>query len=125
MPEDFTSVPIIDYGDALSPEAKPHFLSALKHALVNVGFFYLHNPPMGVKVREELVNRTGAFFDLPTEKKQEVAMMKSKHFRGYSQLGIERTATKNDQRETLTVSLTEVRYLEETQGCRFLNLDVC
>lgn len=108
MAEEFTSIPIIDYGDALAAATKPNFLSALRHALVNVGFFYLRNPPIGAEVREELTKRTALFFDLPTEQKQKVALVNSKHFRGYASLGIEKTATKNDQRETLTVSLTEV-----------------
>lgn len=102
--EEFTSIPVLEYGEAISPTSKPRFLSSLRHALVNVGFFYIRNPPIGLKVREQLVQKTGSFFALPTAKKQKVALANSKHFRGHASLGIERTGTKTDRRETLTVS---------------------
>lgn len=103
--EEFTSIPILEYGDAISPTSKPKFLSALGHALVNIGFFYIRNPPIGVKVREALVQKTGSFFALPTAEKEQVALVNSKHFRGYASLGSERTGTKTDGRETLTVCI--------------------
>lgn len=105
MAVNFTSVPLVDYNDSLSPDTKQRFLSALRSALVDVGFFYLQNPPIEVGVREALVKTTGAFFDLPTEKKLELDVVKSKHFRGYACAGTEKTATISDQRETLTVGL--------------------
>lgn len=105
MAVNFTSIPLVDYHDSLSPDTKPRFLSALRSALVDVGFFYLQNPPIEVGVREELVKTTGAFFDLPTEKKLELDVVKSKHFRGYACAGAEKTATISDQRETLTVGI--------------------
>ena len=46
--EAFSSVPILDY-DLLTRDGgirKPQFLSELRNALVNVGFFYLANPPV-------------------------------------------------------------------------------
>jgi isopenicillin N synthase-like dioxygenase len=52
-----------------------------------------------------LAKTTGAFFDLPLEKKLEVDVVNSKHFRGYACSGTEKTATISDQRETLTVCL--------------------
>jgi isopenicillin N synthase-like dioxygenase len=104
MAADFTSIPLIDYRDSTSLVTKHRFLAALRHALVNVGFFYLQNPPIGLDLRQQLVKETGAFFDLPAEKKLEVNVANSKHFRGYACSGTERTATKKDQRETFTVS---------------------
>ncbi|KAJ5741714.1 hypothetical protein N7533_011123 [Penicillium manginii] len=107
MAAEFDSIPILEFGDALSATTKPRFLSSLRHALVKVGFFYLRNPPIGAAVRDDLVRKTASFFDLPMEKKQEVAIANSRHFRGYASLGIEKTATKRDQRETLTVGFDE------------------
>ncbi len=46
MANEFTSIPILEYGDAISPSSKPEFLAALRHALVNVGFFYIRNHGM-------------------------------------------------------------------------------
>lgn len=103
MAVNFTSIPLVDYNDSLSPDTKPRFLSALRSALVDVGFFYLQNPPIEVEIREALVKTTGAFFDLPTDKKVELDVVESKHFRGYACAGVEKTATISDQRETLTV----------------------
>ncbi|KAJ5531990.1 hypothetical protein N7494_008542 [Penicillium frequentans] len=105
MAANFTHIPLVDYNDAISPATKPHFLSALRNALVDVGFFYLLNPPIRVDIREKLATTTGAFFDLPLEKKLEVDVVNSKHFRGYACSGSEKTATISDQRETLTVGL--------------------
>ena len=103
MAANFTHIPLVNYNDAISAATKPRFLSALRNALVDVGFFYLQNPPIGVDVREKLAKTTGAFFDLPLEKKIEVDVVNSKHFRGYACSGSEKTATISDQRETLTV----------------------
>ncbi|KAJ6018209.1 hypothetical protein N7451_001588 [Penicillium sp. IBT 35674x] len=105
MAANFTHIPLVDYNDAISAATKPRFLSALRNALVDVGFFYLQNPPVEVDVREKLAQATGAFFDLPLEKKLEVDVVNSKHFRGYACSGSEKTATISDQRETLTVGL--------------------
>jgi isopenicillin N synthase-like dioxygenase len=105
MAANFTSIPLIDFNDTRTPVTKHRFLAALRHALVNVGFFYLQNPPIGVELRERLVKATGAFFDLPMAKKLEVDVANSKHFRGYARSGTEKTATKSDQRETFTVCL--------------------
>ncbi|KAJ5094752.1 hypothetical protein N7456_010613 [Penicillium angulare] len=105
MAVDFASIPLVDFYDAFSPDTKPRFLSALRSALVDVGFFYLRNPPIDTKIRDALVKTTGAFFDLPTSKKLELDVTQSRHFRGYGCAGSEKTATLSDQRETLTVGI--------------------
>jgi isopenicillin N synthase-like dioxygenase len=105
MAVNFTSIALVDYHDSLSPDTKPRFLSALRSALIDVGFFYLQNPPIEVELQEALVKTTGAFFDLPTKQKLELDVARSKHFRGYACAGAEKTATISDQRETLTVCL--------------------
>ncbi|PLB33625.1 isopenicillin N synthase family dioxygenase [Aspergillus candidus] len=104
MAERFSSIPILEYDDAVSPTSRPRFLSALRHALVNVGFFYLRNPPIEVEVQEALVQKSASFFNLPVAKKQEVAISNSKQFRGYASLASEETGMKSDARETFTVS---------------------
>lgn len=103
MAERFSSIPILEYDDAVSPTSRPRFLSALRHALVNVGFFYLRNPPIEVEVQEALVQKSASFFNLPVAKKQEVAISNSKQFRGYASLASEETGMKSDARETFTV----------------------
>ncbi|KAJ5334642.1 hypothetical protein N7452_007045 [Penicillium brevicompactum] len=108
MSENFDSLPIIDFEDALSPSTKPQFLSALRHALVKVGFFYLKNHPVPRQVQQDLLRTSGDFFSLPSDKKAEVNMANTKSFRGYTGLGNERTAAKADERETFWAGLHEI-----------------
>ncbi|KAL4990018.1 hypothetical protein BDW68DRAFT_195166 [Aspergillus falconensis] len=95
--DSFTAIPVLDY--SLSTSDKPAFLADLRDALVNVGFFYLVNAPIRPQVRQDLVKKCKALFDLPLEKKLEIEMVNSKHFLGYSRLGAEITARKQDYRE--------------------------
>lgn len=104
MSENFSSLPIIDFQDALSPATKPQFLAELRHALVKVGFLYLKNHSISVQVQQDLLRTSGDFFSLPSDKKAEVNMANTKSFRGYTGLGNERTAAKADERETFWVS---------------------
>lgn len=99
----FTSIPILDYSKSTSPKTKPAFLADLRHALVNVGFFYLVHHPIDPALQHDLVKKTEALFDLPLEKKLEIEMINSKHFLGYSRLGAETTARKADYREQFDV----------------------
>ncbi|KAL4736545.1 hypothetical protein BDV11DRAFT_211117 [Aspergillus similis] len=95
--DSFTVIPILDY--SLSTSDKSAFLANLRYALVNVGFFYLVNAPIRPQFRQDLVKKCRAIFELPLEKKLEIEMVNSKHFLGYSRLGAEITARKQDYRE--------------------------
>ncbi|KAL4782900.1 hypothetical protein BJX76DRAFT_331507 [Aspergillus varians] len=97
--DSFTAIPILDYSQSTSPTTKPAFLADLRNALVNVGFFYLVNAPIASEIRQDLVSKCKKLFDLPLEKKLEIEMVNSKHFLGYSRLGMEITARKQDYRE--------------------------
>ncbi|KAL4953540.1 hypothetical protein BDW69DRAFT_3835 [Aspergillus filifer] len=95
----FTTIPILDYSQTSSPNTKPTFLAELRNALVNVGFFYLVNAPIASPIKQDLEEKCKALFELPLENKLEIEMMNSKHFLGYSRLGAEITARKQDYRE--------------------------
>ncbi|KAA8641292.1 hypothetical protein EYZ11_002426 [Aspergillus tanneri] len=99
LSDTFTAIPVLDYSLATSSDTKATFLRELRNALVNVGFFYLTNPPVATEVRDNLVAKAITLFDLPLEKKLEIEMVNSKHFLGYSRLGAEFTARKSDYRE--------------------------
>jgi isopenicillin N synthase-like dioxygenase len=101
----FTTIPILDYSLSASPTTKPKFLSGLRNALVNVGFFYLINAPIAPQIQQELVKKCTGIFELPQKKKLEIEMINSKHFLGYSRLGAEITARKQDYREQFDVRL--------------------
>ncbi|KAL2788523.1 hypothetical protein BJX66DRAFT_327080 [Aspergillus keveii] len=99
QPDSFTTIPILDYAASTSAATKSAFLADLRNALVNVGFFYLVNAPIAPSIRENLVKKCKTLFELPLEKKLEIEMVNSKHFLGYSRLGAEITARKQDFRE--------------------------
>ena len=101
----FTSIPILDYSQTTSSTSKPAFLADLRHALINVGFFYLRNTSVPATIQDALVARGTRLFDLPLHKKLEIEMVNSPHFLGYSRLGAEITALKTDYREQFDVDL--------------------
>jgi isopenicillin N synthase-like dioxygenase len=97
---DFSTVPILDWSLLSSPTTRPSFLAQLQHALINVGFLYLLNPP----IEPTLVNRLTAyaprvFADLSQEEKDALGMVNSPHFLGYTALGKEQTKNAADMRE--------------------------
>lgn len=98
-PSNFTSIPVLDLSLTRTPATKPRFLAQLREALVIVGFFYLKNPPVPKTVRDRFVQKSMDLCNLPLEKKMEIDMINSKHFLGYSRIGLERTARKMDHRE--------------------------
>jgi isopenicillin N synthase-like dioxygenase len=102
--QSFTSIPVLDYSLSSSPDTKPRFLSELRNAVVNVGFFYLVHTPIAPHVQQAFIEKSLALCDLPLEKKLEIEMVNSKHFLGYSRLGAETTASKTDYREQFDVS---------------------
>lgn len=87
----------------------------LRQALLGDGFFYLTNIervlPEWRTLWDEAFSESKAFFDLPLEQKREIEMANSRHFRGYSAVGVEITAGKRDLREQIdlgSVFLTSV-----------------
>ncbi|KAI0132403.1 putative oxidoreductase [Xylariales sp. AK1849] len=95
----FTSIPVIDLSLAADPSTKGLLLSELRNALVVVGFFYLVNTSIPRDIREAFVEKSTELCNLPLEKKLEIDMINSKHFLGYSRMGLEKTARKTDNRE--------------------------
>lgn len=96
---DFSSVPVLDFALLSSPSTKPIFISQLRHALINVGFFYLSNHPVPSTTIDSLVSYIPKFFALPQEQKDNVKMANSPHFLGYLGLGEELTKGTVDNKE--------------------------
>ena len=99
MASNFSSVPILDWSLATNPESKQEFILQLRHALINVGFLYLSNPPVAREDIDAVIDYAPKLFDLPQGAKEEIRMANSQHFFGYSKLGAELTKGKTDQRE--------------------------
>lgn len=82
--------PVIDLRDAeRGPAARADFLHRLRRAVHDIGFFQL----VGHRVTgaAELLELSRKFFALPDEERRALDILDSPHFRGYSELGRERT----------------------------------
>ena len=104
--DDFTSIPILNYALLSSPDTRPVFIRQLQNALINVGFLYLENTPVGVPdsdyhhaLFDDVIAYLPRIFALPQERKDAMRMVNSPCFLGYSRLGVERTGGAADQRE--------------------------
>jgi isopenicillin N synthase-like dioxygenase len=65
----FSTIPILDLSLAKDPSTKPQFLDDLRHALLEVGFFYLKNVGIPAELTQAVIREGIQFFDLPTEEK--------------------------------------------------------
>ena len=98
MAGNFSEVPILDYS-LIAAGKKEDFIRQLQHAVINVGFLYLSNPPVERRLIDSLIDYIPKLFDLPQERKDAIAMRNSQHFMGYTRLGSELTKGNVDQRE--------------------------
>lgn len=99
MATNFSSIPLIDYSLAASPETRPALLAALRSAVTGVGFLYLTNHSVPRDVIDAVAAHAPRFFELPQAEKERIRMVHSPHFFGYSRLGAELTKGAVDQRE--------------------------
>lgn len=94
--------PVIDLRDSeRGPEARAEFLDRLRRAVHDIGFFQLVGH--GVTGAAELLDLSRAFFALPDRERSKLDILNSPHFRGYSELGRERTRGVPDQRQQLDI----------------------
>ena len=91
------ALPVID----LSKAQEPGFAEHLARIARDIGFFYLegHGISPAQIARVEQVAR--AFFALPLEAKQRIAIAQTRHFRGYTGVGGEITRLRPDLREQI------------------------
>ncbi|EEY16857.1 2OG-Fe(II) oxygenase superfamily [Verticillium alfalfae VaMs.102] len=101
MEGEFTEVPVLDYSLSQHPTGKAEFLSQLRNAIVNVGFFYLSNHSIPEEVQRAVLEQTNAFFSLPLQKKMDIDMAHSKHFLGYNRMNSEKTVAITGQNESV------------------------
>jgi len=91
------------------------FLSSLRDAARQVGFFYLTGHGIEQAVLDGLMKSARRFFALPARDKMAVDMVNSPHFRGYTRLAWERTRGLQDWREQIDVG-AEQPVLANTAG---------
>ena len=86
-----------------NPEQRRAFLTSLNEAARDVGFFYLTHHGIPETLQQQLQQQARAFFALPDDEKQRVAMIHSPHFRGYNRAGAELTRNQPDWREQFDI----------------------
>lgn len=92
-------IPIINYDELLYPTTKS--INFLKQTFHEVGFFYLENHPISLALIEDIFVMSREFFSLGIEEKEKVSINNSPHFRGFSNIGAEKTNGISDMKETL------------------------
>jgi isopenicillin N synthase-like dioxygenase len=98
-------IPVIDIKPLLDPVASPDLRRGtareIREACLNTGFFHVVNHGVPEVHRQRLFAEMRAFFALPLERKMEIFIGKSEHFRGYIPLGGEVTGGRRDWHESI------------------------
>lgn len=84
-------------------EDKNTFISKLRDAVHNIGFFYIIDHGVSTSFLERVQQITNDFFKLSEEDKLSISMINSPHFRGYNRAGNELTNGKQDWREQFDI----------------------
>ena len=95
----FSEIPIFNLARAEEPQNRSQSLLELRRILAQVGFLYIANHGVPDSTIERLVSALPHIFALSEAAKNEVALVNSPHFLGYSNFGAEQTAKRADQRE--------------------------
>ena len=97
-------IPLLDFRhfDA-GAAARTTFLSQLRAAAHEVGFFYLHGHGIAPELHDDLMDVARRFFSLPQEQKLAIEMVNSPHFRGYNRVASEYTRGRRDWREQVDI----------------------
>jgi isopenicillin N synthase-like dioxygenase len=103
-----SAIPLLDLQrfDAGSTERK-RFLSDLRHAAREVGFFYVTGHGIVPELLSDVIAITRRFFALPLHDKCALDIANSPHFRGYTRVAWERTRGREDWREQLDLGAEE------------------
>ena len=92
------SLPVLDL-------TSPRFVADLRAAARDVGFFYLVGHGVPQSLAGDLFTASRRFFALPESAKLAIQMANTRHFRGYTRLGDERTGGCTDWREQIDFGL--------------------
>ena len=98
-----TTLPILDLARYADPAEKSAFLTDLRHAARDIGFFYLINHGVDDQLQHSVQQLSRRFFSLADAQKQPVAMIHSPHFRGYNRAASELTRGQPDWREQFDI----------------------
>jgi isopenicillin N synthase-like dioxygenase len=99
-----TPIPLLDLRrfDAAGAQ-RAAFLTELRAAAHEVGFFHLSGHDVDSQLQRELMESARRFFALPEAEKMAIAMVNSPHFRGYNRVASELTRGQPDWREQIDI----------------------
>ncbi|PQZ89571.1 2OG-Fe(II) oxygenase [Arthrobacter sp. MYb227] len=119
-----TSVPVLDMSLARNAAGKfdDNFISALRDAAHNVGFFQITGFGSRPGQTGELLKTISEFFARPVTEKLELDNRTSAQFRGYTRLGAEITRGRVDSREQIDFGPDREPLNEIPQNAPYLNL---
>jgi len=101
-----TSIPLIDIARFRgSDEEREAFLSELRHAAHDVGFFYVTGHGVPSAVTDGVLDAAREFFALPLADRLAIDNLRSPQFRGYTRVGYEHTNGRSDRRDQLDVGV--------------------
>jgi isopenicillin N synthase-like dioxygenase len=85
---DFDTIPVLDISGMFSEdiETRKKVAAELREACTTVGFFYMENHGIPKELIDKQFEMGKAFFDLPFEKKMEVYIDNTPHYRGFTPL---------------------------------------
>jgi isopenicillin N synthase-like dioxygenase len=100
-----SSIPLLDLSrfDAAKRDERAAFLSELRNAARQVGFFYITGHGIESALLDGLMTCAKHFFALRESDKLAVEMVNSPHFRGYTRIAWERTRGLQDWREQIDI----------------------
>lgn len=86
------------------------FLTALRHAARDVGFFYLTGHGIDTSLLRQIQILSRQFFALSDEEKLSIAMIRSPHFRGYNRAASDSPVVSQIGASNSTLVLKEPHY---------------
>ncbi|KDN40795.1 Clavaminate synthase-like protein [Tilletiaria anomala UBC 951] len=118
----------LDYKQWVSPQATPEsraaFVTSLRDTVVGLGFFYLKDSPLEEEGRKQnMFELSERFFALSLEQRMKIDIENSRHFRGYSKFGDERTQSRVDHRDQIDYATHDAPFSTDVSAqTPFLNL---
>ncbi|MEV7554528.1 2-oxoglutarate and iron-dependent oxygenase domain-containing protein [Amycolatopsis sp. NPDC089917] len=98
-----TTLPVIDLSRFRDPSDREAFLTDLRRAAREVGFFYVVGHGVPSELTEAIFSVARRFFALPDADKLAIENIESPQFRGYTKTGNEYTGGSRDWREQIDV----------------------
>lgn len=98
-----SELPIVDLEEFGAEHSRAEFLENLQKIAREIGFFYLKGHGISAERIDQIQQISKQFFQLDQSKKNEIAMIHSPHFRGYSQPNAENTRNIPDFREQIDI----------------------